>query len=150
MAKPNLQGDVALEWADGTYSFRLTVNGAIELEQKCEAAIAVIAARIQSGVYSVADVRETIRIGLIGGGLKPEKAARLVKIYVDERPLAESHAVARVVIGGLMFGFEAAPFAQAAPAESPSASSPTRSTAPQPFAGLEDFFPASPSGNGLH
>lgn len=130
----NLQAEVALVWGDGEHTFRLTVNGAIELEQKCEAPIAVIHHRLHAGTYKIADVRETIRIGLIGGGKKPDEALRLVRTYVDQRPLAESWQVARVVAHSLMFGFEASPLGkqEAAPVASPSASTPPPSTATPP------------------
>lgn len=118
-----------MDWADGIYTFRLTLPGALELEQKCDAAIAVIANRLNSGAYRVADVRETIRIGLIGGGEKPDAALRLVRAYVDARPLSESWQIARIIMGGLMFGFVEAPLAAAGPApESPPASTPSTST----------------------
>lgn len=141
----NLRGEITTDWADGTYTFRLTVAGAIELEQKCDAPIAVISARLQSGAYRVSDLRETIRLGLIGGGKSPVEALTVVRNYVDERPLAESWAVARLVMGGLMFGFEEAPLgkAEAAPTtapEPPPASTPQPFIRPSPFSDIEDLM----------
>lgn len=137
----NLKAEYTTDWADGTHTFRLTVPGAMELEQKCDAPFAVVNHRLQSGTYKVADVRETIRIGLIGGGKTPVAALQLVRTYVDERPLAESWQVARFIAGALMFGFEIEPLnvegdpagkAEAAPAASPVASTPPTFTAPPP------------------
>lgn len=131
----NVQGQVALDFGDGTYTFRLTVNGAIELEQKCDAPFTVVLNRLAAGAYKINDVREVIRLGLIGGGLDPTKALKVVRQYVDDRPIAESWPVARAVLMGLMFGFEAEPLgdtasgeAEAATPESPNASTPPPST----------------------
>jgi hypothetical protein len=146
----NLRGETSLDWADGTYSFRLSLAGAIELEDKCDAPIAVIHARLIGGAYKVSDVRETIRIGLIGGGLDPAKALNLVRTYVDERPLSESWVIARLVMGGLLYGFEAHPInppGPAAKAENRNASTPPASTKISPFSGLEDLLETYPSGN---
>lgn len=117
----NLKAEVSIDWADGTYTFRLTVLGTIELEQKCDAAFTVINQRLTSGTYKVADVRETIRLGLIGGGLKPEAALKLVRRYVDDRPLIESWIVARTVLAGVLFWFEVEPLTDGAPPGNPAA-----------------------------
>jgi len=128
----NVKGDFVTDWADGQYTFRLTVNGAIELEQKCEAPFAVIFQRLTSGQYKIADIREAIRLGLIGGGMVPSDALKLTRQYVDDRPLAENWPIARAILGGLMFGFEVSPLGKqkAAPETDPSASTPPPSTPP--------------------
>lgn len=146
----NVRGDTTLDWADGTYSFRLSLAGAIELEEKCDAPIAVIHGRLVSGAYKITDVRETIRIGLIGGGADPVKALNLVRKYVDDRPLAESWIIARVIMGGLFHGFAEHPINPPGPAAEeglPNVSTPPASIRPSPFSGLEDWFETSPSGN---
>jgi len=141
----NLRGETTLDWADGTYCFRLTLAGAIELESKCDAPIAIIHHRLVTGQYKVADLRETIRMGLIGGGLEPTQALKLVRTYVDERPLSESWVIASVIMGGLFSGFEEHPISDppeaASPkAANPSASTPPPSTRPSPFSDLEGWL----------
>lgn len=147
----NHSGAVELDFGDETYSFRLTVTGAIELETKCDAPIAVIIGRVNQGAYKLNDLRETIRLGLIGGGMKPVEALKLVRSYVDERPLAESVPIARAILFGLMFGFAESPLAEAATEqpESPSASTPHTSTEQPPSSGsARKRSTASPTGNG--
>jgi hypothetical protein len=132
----NRQAQVDLDWGDGTYTFRMTVLGAIELEEKCDAPFAVVFKRLTAGDYKIADIRETIRLGLIGGGKTPPIALNLVRKYVDERPVAESVLTAQAVLGGLMFGFvldakDEAPAegkAEAAPTTVQSVSTPPTST----------------------
>ena len=115
----DLGGSVDIDWADDTYAFRLSVTGAIELERKCEAPIATIFQRLNAGGYSVLDLRETIRLGLIGAGMAPTEALKLVRIYVDDRPLSESWTVAKIIVGGLFFGFAEEPLPGKPEAETP-------------------------------
>lgn len=50
------------------------------------------------GDWRVDDVRETIRLGLIGGGLTPSDAFLLVASYVDARPLHENVGIAASIL----------------------------------------------------
>lgn len=151
----NHRGEVVIDWADGTHTFRLTILTGAELEEKCDAPIAVIAKRLMLGDWKIADVRETIRLGLIGAGAKPHDALRLIRTYVDDvgrYPLAESALIARTIAGGAVYGFSASPLAAGegtAETEPPPASTPPESTRPPLFSGLEDLLEASRSGNGL-
>lgn len=130
----NLKAEVSIDWADGTYLFRLTVPCTIELEQKCDAPFTVIHNRLATNAYKILDVRETVRLGLIGGGMAPPKALDLVRKYVDERPIAENSSVARAILLGLLFGFEAEPLGnrEAAPMTDPNVSTPPPSTETPP------------------
>jgi hypothetical protein len=110
-------------FGDGEYRFRLKASGFEELEEKCGVGIGAIYMRLHSPNYTFADVREAIRLALVGGGLPPEKALPLVKRYVDDRPIDESWLLARTIIGAAMHGVandpapaEIPPRAEAAPA----------------------------------
>lgn len=50
------------------------------------------------------DLREIIRLGLIGGGCRIELVGGLVKRYVDERPMRDSWSVAMLVLGKAIVG----------------------------------------------
>lgn len=63
--------------------FRLRIGEMGELETLCGAGIGAIFQRLATLQCKYADVRETIRLGLIGGGMSPSEAAFLVKRYVD-------------------------------------------------------------------
>jgi hypothetical protein len=56
------------------------------------------------GQWTVNDVREVIRLALIGGGMKPTPAFMLVKRYCDDRPLGESLAIAHAVLLSAVVG----------------------------------------------
>lgn len=98
-------GTRTIIWAGGEDVFCLSkVSHILDLEFKCNAGIGVIAARLQTGAYGINDVRETIRLGLIGGGASPEKAMNAVKNHVDANPLSHSVLVAYNVIEAVIFG----------------------------------------------
>ena len=95
---------VELDFADGTYTFRLSVSGIEELEGKVRRGIFQIADDLDPAVRSarIKTISETIRIGLIGGGMPPADALALTRRYVDERPLPENLLLAySVVLAGI-------------------------------------------------
>ena len=80
-------------WGDGEHVFRLPLAQLFELQEKCGGGPYAVLRRIVGGDWLVGDLRETIRLGLIGGGMKPTDAARLVEAYFiaplsDHWPLA--------------------------------------------------------------
>lgn len=148
-------GSIILPFGDGDYTFRLTIGGLRDLQQ------AVNVRRVQAGVPAVGpaqllqqlgsnawwvdDARETIRLGLIGGGLPPPRALMLVKRYVEERPARESVPVAQRILLAALIGVPEDPVggkgrAERAAMESETAASPsplsTASAAPSDGAPL--------------
>ena len=77
-------GEVELTWGDGQHKFNIAkIKSALELEEKCDAGVAEIFQRIRDSHWQINDVRETLRIGLIGGGATPDKALRLINRYCE-------------------------------------------------------------------
>jgi Phage tail tube protein, GTA-gp10 len=100
-----INGEVTLTWGDGEHKFNVAkIKAVLELEEKCNAGIAEIFRRISDGKWRINDVRETLRIGLIGGGMPPDKAMRLINRYCDDRPWTESLQPAMVVLMAAMVG----------------------------------------------
>lgn len=95
---------VTFTWGDGEHCFRLAIGGLRELQEKCNAGPAQIYTRLGDGTWRVDDIRETLRIGLIGGGMNPTDAHVLVSRYVDARPLAENIFPAMTVVGAALLG----------------------------------------------
>jgi hypothetical protein len=95
---------IDLDWADGTYTFALPIAQLEELQRICDAGPMVIAERLRHGLWKVEDVHATLRLGLIGGGMAPVEALRLVRTYVQERPWGESALPALAVISAALFG----------------------------------------------
>jgi hypothetical protein len=131
---------ITLTWADGDYIFRLKLGQLRELQEKCDAGPAEIYRRCVTHTWRIDDIRETIRLGLIGGGTTPEAALKLVKTYVDDRPLMESVLPAQSIIGAVLSGVpdEEPGKAEAAEASGPEpASSQEGSCLSPPFTELE-------------
>lgn len=98
-------GTRTIIWAGGEDVFCLAKVGLIlELEEKCDAGIAAVMKRLVDNVWKLHDVREPIRLGLIGGGMEPEKAMAAVKRHVDDTPLTSSVLLAYQIIAAVMVG----------------------------------------------
>ncbi len=98
-------GQVEMAWGDGDQVFNIAKVGvALELEAKCECGVSEIFDRLRNGRWWLNDVRETLRLGLIGGGMEPAKALILIKRYVDNRPWAESVQPAMAVLMAALVG----------------------------------------------
>jgi hypothetical protein len=124
---------LVLDFADGEYTFRLTVEHMAELQEKCgHVGIGEIYARLMAGRYrdnggrivlnpleakfKYEDIAETIRLALIGGGggtvngdsveVTPTKALALVRGYVHPRPLLETWMIASAVLSAFVMGYD--------------------------------------------
>ncbi|MBD8650806.1 gene transfer agent family protein [Rhizobium sp. CFBP 13726] len=60
--------------------------------------------RLRDGKFRVVELRETIRLGLIGGGTSPADAHRLVSAYFDRHPVTETLPIALAVSAAALFG----------------------------------------------
>ena len=109
---------IPLDWADGTYAFRLGWGELAELQEKCDAGPYVILDRLQTRQWRIEDISNTIRLGLIGGGVEPVKALKLVRKYVEARPPVENliYAVG-ILSAGLMGAPDEPPGEQEAPSQ---------------------------------
>lgn len=105
-------GDVSFLWGGEERSFRLSIGELIKLQERTDAGPFELFKRLSLGTWRVADVREAVRLGLVGGGaiLTPSGAiddaeiARLVRDYVDERPLLQSVTAAVRILDAALNG----------------------------------------------
>lgn len=95
---------IEMEWADGTYPFCLPLAQLEELQTHCDAGPLVIAQRLEHGLWTSKEVYQTLRLGLIGGGMSPIEALRKTKLYVLDRPWGENALPALAVINAVIFG----------------------------------------------
>lgn len=100
---------VSLDWADGTYIFRLPIAQLEEHDELCSAGPLVVLARLSDGSWHIPDLRETIRLGLIGGGLPATDALKLVRRYVDGAPLIQAVPIAMVILAAALRGEDVEP-----------------------------------------
>lgn len=91
-------------FGDAERAFSLPPELIAELERKTGAGIGGLCRRLFAGDFHLAEVTETIRLGLIGGGETPETAAALIAAYVANRPLAETYPLAVAILEAAWFG----------------------------------------------
>lgn len=101
-----MSGDasIALKWADGDHVFRLPIGQLRELQEKTGIGPNELLSRLASGTWRIDDIRETIRLGLIGGGKPPISALALCERYVDARPWLENAPYARSILLAALVG----------------------------------------------
>lgn len=111
-SRPNYSAERVLTWGDGSYPFKLPIKQIGELQKLCGAGFGTIISRVLGGAYYVEDVYETIRLGLIGGGMAPVEAKRKVDLYVDGCALARAGdpannlATAQAILDAAIFGVD--------------------------------------------
>lgn len=113
-------GEVVRLWGDADRRFRLGIGEWRKVQETCDAGPAEIAARLACwsaarkraptatfldllasgalGGWRVDDIREPIYRGLIGGGMEPTAAGRLLRELYDERPLLENIDLALEIV----------------------------------------------------
>lgn len=111
---PNTSAEIVLLCFDGEYTFSLKLKQIDELQRLCDAGLGTIVKRVVSGDFRVRDIYDTIRLGLVGAGLDPVTALRLVNTYVDGKALmlprqtengpSSPYLVARAILNAAYFG----------------------------------------------
>jgi len=171
-------GEITLPWGDKDHTFRLGIAEWEKVQEKCDAGPSELLNRMSPlfaateaglslhdavragyvGTWKIHDVREPLYRGLIGAGMEPTPAGRVIRELVDERPLIESVCIAYQVVLASVVGVVDEPLgdppgeetggvetATASPAES--SPSPT-TTEPAPSSASRQRKPAaSLSGN---
>ena len=96
---------IELDWADGNYTFRLGLKELEELEEKCDLGVFQIYQKLHpAGMrdFRSKHLSEVIRLGLLGGGMKPVECFTLVRRYLDERPIEENRDAAFAIVGAAL------------------------------------------------
>ncbi len=91
-------------FGDATRTFRLTPELITELERKTGRGIAGLCKSLFAGDFRHAELTETIRLALVGGGEKPEVAASLTAAYAANRPIVEVLPLAVAILETALFG----------------------------------------------
>ena len=94
---------------EGYYSLRLGIDELIQLQEKLGAGPNVVATRLLQGEWLVDDIRETIRLALIGGGMSQKDAFDMVKRCVKEGYLMDYVSVAANALYAALTGIEDEP-----------------------------------------
>ncbi|RKD61556.1 gene transfer agent family protein [Rhizobium sp. WW_1] len=97
---------IILAWADGDHVFRLGWGELEELQEACDAGPYVLLGRLYDESWRLADIAETIRLGLVGGGMAPTDALKKVRFYVKGRPPMENLQFAQAILSAGVVGVE--------------------------------------------
>ena len=89
---------ITVEWGDGEQTFALPIDQLRELQEKTGRGPLALLRKVQAGEWFVDDLREVLRLGLVGGGAKPPAALALVKRYYDTHGGHIEHAPTAVAI----------------------------------------------------
>lgn len=89
---------------DEACDFCLDYERLTQLEDKRQCGPMVLLDRLESGTWTIPDIREIVRAGLIGAGKTPAEAAKLVRLFIDARPPLESLGLAYRVLAVAVAG----------------------------------------------
>lgn len=133
---------LTLDFGDGSYEFRLGYRQLMELQEKTDAGpdwllYRLTAPNAENRGWRVEDVSHIIRLGLIGGGMAPVDALKLVRKYVEERPLMESLPPAQIILSAALVGAPEEKKSADPEEKSDSTTFPAENGASQPSSGLE-------------
>lgn len=109
-------GEITQPFAGAIYRFAFGIDQLRELQEKTGDGPRPVYRRLCEGDWRVDDIRETIRLGLIGGGMSPSKVDSLIRRHVDRRPLMENERPARDALASVLIPFREYPLAGKAPA----------------------------------
>jgi hypothetical protein len=133
-------GEASADFAGEERAFRIRLGEIRHIEQKCETGIGEVCRRLARAAYVTSkfrglealatgidihaeDVRAPLYEGLVGAGMRPADATRLVRQEVDDRGvrgLLDNAAVALVVL----LGSQETPKDEASPGEAQAGESP--------------------------
>lgn len=94
---------------EGYFDLSLRIGELIALQERLGVGPSALANRFVTGEWHVQDVRETIRLALIGGGLSQKEAHDLVERNVIAGHLLDYAALASEVICAALVGAEDEP-----------------------------------------
>lgn len=85
-------------FGDGEHTFALTDDMIAELERVTGIGIGALYLRAANMQFMLADLVEVIRLGLVGGGTTPERAAQLVDTYGRNQPIDDLFPLAMDIL----------------------------------------------------
>lgn len=91
-------------FGDGVYDFQLNIGQLEELQELADAGPEEIFQRISEGRWRLADLRHTLRLGLIGGGVDQFKALALVERYAGPGDFLALKPTCTAIIAAALVG----------------------------------------------
>lgn len=91
-------------FGDGPHDFQLNIAELEELQELTDAGPEEVFHRISEGRWRVADIRETIRLGLKGAGMVALTARAMVDRYAGPGQLADNKELATCILAAALVG----------------------------------------------
>lgn len=99
-----MRTEIRRPFAGRERTFRLRLGEASELERLCGVGIGEIMLRLATHRFTIADVREAVRLGLQGNDMTEPEATALVMRNVDRNPLAQHIDLASEIVAAYVNG----------------------------------------------
>jgi hypothetical protein len=106
MTQNALSTAIYRDFAGRRRKFELRLGEIGELERICNTGIAAILTRLTYMQWRYDDIRETIRLGLVGGCASEPDATMLALHYLDPRPKGEYLQLAADILSACIAGVE--------------------------------------------
>lgn len=106
---------IELVWPGGEHTFDLRIGELQALQDACDAGPEFILNRIMAGQWRYADLFDTIRLGLIGGGMERTEANKLTRDAFDRSGLVAFKITASSILGQALYGVADDPVGKADP-----------------------------------
>ncbi len=110
---------VTVNWPGGEHDFMLDIGKLRALQQACDAGPEQIFQRLGNTTWRVDDLFQTIRLGLIGGGVDEQAARDIVTLAFQSHPLKLFCLPARLVLMAALVGDADDPVGEAKGATAP-------------------------------
>lgn len=91
-------------FGDGPHDFQLNIAELEELQELTDAGPEEVFHRVSEGRWRVADIRETIRLGLKGAGMAPLNARAMIDRYAASGDLANQKALVTAILAAALVG----------------------------------------------
>ncbi|NTI22375.1 gene transfer agent family protein [Rhizobium rhizogenes] len=83
-----------IPWEGGEHPFKLGIGELRALQSATGVGPLFLMGRIVGSQWFVDDIIDTVRLGLIGGGMKPEDAKKLTdRVFTDNTPALYKHVL---------------------------------------------------------
>jgi hypothetical protein len=126
-------GRVEIEWPDERRAFRLGIGELEELQERTGAGPAEVLRRLYHGTWKVAEVREPLRLGLIGGGMSAADALKLVNRYAGPGQLMDAVVPAMTVVNAALNGVPDEPVGNGSAVEEAEGQASRKAGSPSPL-----------------
>lgn len=89
---------ITLNWPGGEHDFKLTIGELRALDDRCHEGVYAAWVRLRAGLPRIDDVQETVRLGLIGGGMEAKAAGVLVAKVEEAQGIGPLIPIASLIV----------------------------------------------------